>query len=129
MRAVGQSALGFLARREASIWHVPCLLTASKTYYTVASFYKAVCSWPASGQEARAPAGAVDFFGSNVHRGLRFVRDDDDSGSEHGMEQDEEAVRFLALVFCLDQAAFMQTACLLVGLAVVIAQLVGASLG
>lgn len=40
------------------------------------------------------PAGAVDFFGSNVHRGLRFVRDDDDgSGSELEMEEDEDVVR------------------------------------
>ena len=36
----------------------------------------------------------MDFFGSNVHRGLRFVREDEDydSGSERGMEEDEDVV-------------------------------------
>ena len=76
-----------------------------------------MCACAASGQEACAPAGAVDFFGSNVHRGLRFVRDDDDSsGSEHEMEEDEDAVRgpetpTLTLPGCFC-ASWLSTVCL-----------------
>ncbi|KAK9842454.1 hypothetical protein WJX81_000880 [Elliptochloris bilobata] len=42
----------------------------------------------AAGQDKQTPAGAINFFGSNVNHERRFVPDEEDSGSEADMEQD-----------------------------------------